>query len=331
MQAQREIFQRPRFRPGVNVSLGDDEASLEYRRQGCAVTYPEDGREELQTLLRRLSAGGSTLEDLRALAPRLCDELPSMLEEFDRLGLLTETAFPAPVSVITGAQLYREIFRLTERLKGRLAKSGFYAAMVDGTATRRQLIGYVLEYYHVVSLAPGLIAPALASAESRKTRDALQAFLGSELHHDRMIEASLRAVGIGLDTLDFLQPLPTTFAICASLGVFAKQHPLSFKANLFLFEQTDERFNEAFCAHCRVLELPEGFIEPILRHAGINDAAHHDVVSAKLLAEVPCVSAEEQTIVKKNTAILLESLLQQENEILSYYGNDCTRVPRVFD
>ena len=204
--------------------------------------------------------------------------------------------------------------------------------MEDGSLSREVLIGYALEYYYLVREAPGLIAPALSQADSRKNRQAIQRFLVSELDHDLMLAESLKAAGIDTSEgkLDYLVPLPSTFALCAALGVYAKQHPLSFKSILFLFEIPSIQFNEALTAHCARVGLPASFAAPLLRHANINDSLDHEDITAELLGDLTAISPEEQIVVEKNVVLAIETMAQQEDELIAYYGRPNAVIPRIF-
>jgi hypothetical protein len=133
----------------------------------------------------------------------------------------------------------------------------------------------------------------------------------------------LSSVGIGEEQLRNCIPLPMTFALCASLSVYARHHPLSFKASLFLFEEANAEFNKAFVKRCRELNMPKEFYLPIVQHAEINDDFQHDDISKLLLNEVPCVTKEEQTVVKRHVLILHESIQRMEDQILEWYGEIC--------
>ena len=122
-----------------------------------------------------------------------------------------------------------------------------------------------------------------------------------------------------------------TFAVCSTLGVFAQQHPLSFKAALMLFEEDDPRFHELFEQQCQNLGLPPEFYRPILLHAQINEDGSHAEITKLLLAEVAYVSPEEQLLVKKNLVTLMESMVLRTKAILDYYGNPNSIIPRCFN
>lgn len=128
-----------------------------------------------------------------------------------------------------------------------------------------------------------------------------------------------------------MQPLPMTFAVCSSLAVFAKQHPLSFKTALLLFEEDEKTFHELFKERCQDLGLPPEFYKPILLHAGINEDGGHKDITSILLAEIPYVSPEEQIVVQKNMTVLMESIFLRSQSIIDYYGNPNNPIPRCFN
>jgi pyrroloquinoline quinone (PQQ) biosynthesis protein C len=326
---ERVHLAKPKLRREVEIDLVDAGAVLSLGEASCGLEFPLEAREAVRAMLAALRCGGRSVDDLLDDHPEL-GGLPEILSELDGARLLTESEYPVPAKVVSGAQLQREVRRICDRMKLRVASSRFVDALESGEATAQQLIGYALEYFWLVRAAPGLIAPALATATDDRKRRLLQAFLASELNHDDYLAKALDAVGIDRGGLANLQPLPATFAVCASLGVYAHQHPLSFYSALFLFEEPRDRFVTAFEGRCRELGLPEAFYEPFRWHAQLNDEAEHEEISEALLRSVPVVDAETQTVVKRNVSVLLESLLRQEIEIVEYYGDGSQPCARIF-
>jgi hypothetical protein len=329
MSSVRGIY-RPRLRAGADVQFSLDGAVIRYRSRECTLAFPPEARKTMKAFFNGLRLGGRSLAELTEQFPEIEDHVEAVLLELDALRMITETRFAETPDVISGRQLYRDVYRIAERLKQRFGKSRFYTLLKNSSASQQQLVGYVLEYYWLVRAAPGLIAPALAAAGTQAEKKILEEFLTSELGHDTFLSAALGSVGVDIDQLEFLQPLPTTFSICAALGVFGKQHPLSFKAVLFLFEQTQSDFVITFERRCAELKLPAGFTAPLREHANLNEGADHEAISARLLDLVPAVDREEQTVVKRNAAIMVETMIRQEDEILAYYGDLRHRCPRVF-
>ena len=324
------FFQQPRLREAVRVQISGEGCSLRYREEEYAIELAVETQSDATHLLELLRQGGHSVAELTQKVPSISGEVGRICRDLDRFGLLTET-LNTPVDAKRGAQFYRELERFIERVKRRYSTRPFYQGLVNGTISREQLIGYALEYYHVVRMCPGLLAPCLSHHESPKTFHILQDFFVSELNHDKLLARALETVGIGNRELERLVPLPMTFSVCCSLGVYARQHPMSFKAALFLFEEPDHEFNAAFEQRCDAVGLPKAFYMPIFEHASINEEGEHDQISEMLFAEVPCISDEEQLIVRRHMAILLESLVLMDQQIVTYYGGQERVIPRTFD
>jgi hypothetical protein len=321
---------RPKFRSAVKAVVRATEAEIFMGASQCAFEFAAADAVAVSRLLADLEAGGLTVSDLTAHSPEIAEQIPPLVSEFDRLRLLIETDVGPAIGTSTGVQLFREVLRLADRVTGRLAKSTFYKALVDGRATADQLIGYGLEYYWIVKTAPGLIGPALGVAQWPEERALIQDFLKSELGHDKFLGDALMAVGVTSEELEAHQPLPTTFTLGASLGVYARQHPLSFKASLFLLERAQPAFIDAFDDRCRALGLPEAFYLPLREHADLNSEYDHADISRSLLALERAVDEETRTIVKRHVSLLVETLVQQEEQIIDYYGQPRERIPRIF-
>ena len=321
---------QPLFKERVCFRFKDTEVEIFDRAQGCSITLEPEYKEAIIQLLRLLQIGGMTPEELERACPTIRENIPELLMEFERRNLLIETQRKVTSEVMSGRQFYQHLSRFLARLQQKFPPSPFSQKMAEGTITRNQLIGYALESYHVTHLCPRLLAPSIANYESPATQKLLQDFFASELHHDCLIENSLKSVGIQKEQLQQMQPLPMTFALCSTLGVLSRQHPLSYKSALMLFEQDDMNFQELFEQQCQVLDLPSEFYRPILLHASINEEGKHEDITEILLAEIEYVSPEEQLLVKKNLAILMESMVLRTREILDYYDNPNNPIPRCF-
>lgn len=321
---------KPKFRDSVSAVVRATEAEISLGTRHFSFEFSERERAAVSRLVADLEDGGLTTIDLVTRSPEIAEQIPSLLLDFNRLRLLIDSDPSLTGTACSGVQLYREVRRLADRVIARVAKSAFYHALVDGRATRQQLIGYALEYYWIVQAAPGLIGPALATARSTEERTLIQDFLKSELGHDRFLRAALETVGLKSIDLDMHQPLPTTFSLCASLGVYARQHPLSFKACLFLFERAQPAFVDAFDDRCRALGLPESFYSPLREHADINTDYDHEDISRALMELEATIDDETCAVVKRHVSLLIETMIQQEEQILAYYGQPSAQIARIF-
>lgn len=330
MDATIAGLSHPKFRPGVLTDVGPTEAVLRIGETRCAFAFDPAEAPAVARLIVQLTAGGSPIDAMIAAVPEIAEKVPELLQAFDGVRLLVESK-PGDTGLVSGAQLYREVRRIAERVMARVAHSAFQTALVERRATREQLIGYALEYFYIVKAAPGLIGPALATAMTARERALLQGFLKSELGHDAFLGRALEAVGVTPDELERHQPLPTTFALCAALGVYARQHPLSFKAVLFLFEMAQEVFVDAFDQRCRELDLPPAFYLPLREHADLNADYDHADISRELLALEGVVDREAVVVVKRHVALMIETMIQQEEQILRFYAEPRATVARLFE
>lgn len=330
MDATIAGLSQPKFRPGVTTEIGPNAVALRIGETNCAFAFETAEAPAVARLIGQLATGGIAIDAMIAGVPEIAEKVPELLQAFDAARLLIEST-PRTAGLTSGAQLYREIRRVAERVTLRVARSAFHAALVERRATREQLIGYALEYFYIVKAAPGLIGPALATAMTRRERDLLQGFLKSELGHDAFLGRALEAVGISPAELETHQPLPTTFALCAALGVYARQHPLSFKAVLFLFEVAQATFVDAFDERCRELDLPAAFYLPLRDHADLNADYDHADISRELLALEGVVDREAAVVAKRHVALMIETMIQQEEQILHFYAQPRATVARLFE
>ena len=330
MDSNLPALKNPRFRGAVTAFGGANMAEITLGAQRCSFEYSDQEALGVLRLLDDLRGGGLTVAELAARSPEIAEKIPPLLEELNHLRLLTESAPAAGGAVCSGAQLYREVRRVADRTLDRVGKSLFLRALLEDRATREQLIGYALEYHWIVKAAPGLIAPALANAHSRRARERMQDFLKSELGHDRYLASALAAAGVSEEEMELHQPLPATFALCAALGVYGRQHPLSFHACLFLFERAQPEFVDAFDDRCRDLGLPEVFYAPLRAHADLNEEFDHEDIAGALMELEPVVDAATSTVVKRHVSLMVETMVQQEEEILAFYGRPRDQVARVF-
>ncbi|MFC3580892.1 thiaminase II/PqqC family protein [Sphingomonas hylomeconis] len=330
MDATIAGLRQPKFRPGVTTAIEPGQAVLHHGTTRCAFAFEPAEAPAVARLIDQLAAGGIALDAMIAGVPDIAEKVPALLEQFDAIRLLVDST-PHRDGLVSGAQLYREIRRIAARVTQRVARSAFHTALIEGRATRTQLIGYALEYHYIVKAAPGLIGPALATAMTARERTVLQAFLKSELGHDAFLARALETVGITPDHLEAHQPLPATFALCAALGVYARQHPLSFKAVLFLFEEAQAAFVDAFDDRCRALGLPAAFYLPLRDHADLNADYDHADISRELMALEGVVDREAAVVVKRHVALMIETMIQQEEQILHFYAEPRATIARIFE
>src|SRR6266550_9354179 len=124
-------FVNPRFREGTTIALRRQSAEINYRDQGADIDFSRDVRDDTQRLLCLLKEGGHTQVELTASCPDIADRVGEMIREFDRLGLLTESATIARGQGKTGIELWCELQRFIACWETRVAESRLHQSFVD--------------------------------------------------------------------------------------------------------------------------------------------------------------------------------------------------------
>lgn len=328
--SQHQLPQYPTLLPQVLLDCSGPTLALRYRDRGCTFSVNSDQYEATTHFLKLLQTGGHSIATLQTECAAIADDIPLLLKSCFQRQLLMESSPVPSVSGLTGREFYPILKLYLTQQHHALPNTLMGQRMQDHTITRNELIGYVLESYHITYLCPQLLAPALAQANQPSLRNLIQSFFISELNHDQLVERSLNSIGIKPAQLKTMLPLPMTLAACALLSQFAHDHFPSFMAALMLFEQPNPDFHHRFEAECQRLNLPASFYHPILVHAGINDEGHHEDVAEPMFATVPWISLAEQEQVKRNMHLLLDTFVLRTQEIVDYYGAPTAIIPRYF-
>lgn len=331
MNLSHSLFEKPRLRTGVTFSQAEQEILIAYRDQSCSLHYDDIIPSEIMSFLSTIQRETLTTAQLNSQYQQSLGNVNDLLRELDQLGLLDEGKGSSTDSCSTGADFYHiKLLPMVRNLQYKLSSSPFYIRMAEGNITRNELIGFAMEYYHLVKMAPSLIAPSLSHVVNEEANKQLIKLFIDEYNHDLMMLACLEAVGIQKKIMLKRQPLASTFSSYISLGVYSRQHLLSFFSALFLFETPSTEFNELFIDCCQKQNMPSGFYQPIIKHSDINEQESHGTITETLLKTIPVVSNEEQVTTLINIHALVEMLHKQDQEIISYYSHPTVDLYRIF-
>ncbi len=310
----------PKLRDVVSVDKSDGRLALSVGEREIAFSFDGDlAYRQGEEFVSDLSGGGLSRDLLISKYPAL--PIEHALKELDEDGFLTESP-EVPPEGITGRQLYREARRVYDAVMAEAADiypNQVSAKLLDDTVTRAELIGYAIEYYHVVAFCPRVLAPGLSQADDYEAMMAFRRFYQAEQNHDRMLLKSLSAVGID-PRVQALQPLPATVSMMTSLGIYAYQFPLAMKAVLFVLEEPQLEFNDAFLRNAKRLGLPQDFWKPINAHSDVNEDEDHEAISLDLMSTVEYVGSDEAHEVLLRVADMCEHLVATGHEVTEWYG-----------
>lgn len=332
MNGIKAFLKQPKFRSGVIINKKDNIVILDYREQGCDLVTDGTDLKSLLLFLNDITKGNLSIKMLADFYSEKIGDIEEYLEEFDRLGLLEEGRDEVlPLGSLSGEDFYySRLLPMVIKIQSRLGDSLLYSKMKMGTVVAQEIIGFGLEYYHLVKISPALIAPSLGHVQKDEIRKKLIGLFVEEYDHDRMLAKCLKAVGIDEAILINRQPLASTLSANASLGIYSRSHPLTFISALFLFETPSNEFNVELIKSCQRLNMPDAFYKPLIKHSEINEEEAHDFITLDILREIPVISSEEQLTVLLNIHCLVELLHLQDKEIVNYYSNPEADMERVF-
>ena len=321
MQTSAKRFNYPKLRQGVVYTKIADEHHLDYRNQ--SLILEEADATSLTLVIQDLQQGTLTTEAFYAKhAAHYPDEqLEVLIADLDKNYFLTEGQYPVIQGVLSGVEFSKKLKLLTAALHGKLGHSALYEKMRDGSATRSQLIGFAIEYYHIVKSAPKVISPALAHNSPPEVYQGIKQLFLEEHDHESLLANALSHVGVERAQLAQTSPLDTTFAIYSTLGVYARQHIISFISALFLFEEPYPEFNKLFIESCSRLGLPDAFWKPIIGHSEVNSDADHGAITDSLLVHYSAIAEEECRVTLIHTCALLELMSAWDRQICTHYAN----------
>lgn len=321
MQTFAQRFITPRFRDGVAYTRHREEHHIDYRQQSVVISRDEKDN-SLDSFFFDLQKGGKITSELKVAHPALSDEIDDLIVQLDNHYLLTESHYPITSDTLSGKQFANQLKRYSRAWHARLGTSALYAAMSEGRATHSQLIGFAIEYYHIVKAAPSIIAPAMSHKCPEPIFQGIKQLFLEEHDHETLLLKALSATGISTEQVKETTPLPSTFSVYCTLGSFGRQHLLSFISALFLFEEPYPEFNTLFMMTCQALDLPEGFWKPIVEHSVVNEVGGHHLITDELLGHISAISAEEARVTLVHIMILLETMKIWDAQICSTYESD---------
>ncbi|WP_241610156.1 iron-containing redox enzyme family protein [Rosenbergiella epipactidis] len=315
------FFINPKFRKEIEIAQDNNTIHLIYREQGCQITVEDGELDEVKRLIECLNNQNAIFEKTTAEFANIDAE--AIILSLDKLGLLEEGlgSLPTSTGALSGEDFYySRLLPTATKWQSSFGTSPLFERLVKGEITRNEIIGFAIEYYHLVKMSSAIVSSSLSHNVSPTVRKELTKLFIEEYNHDEMMAECLSAVGIPESELLKRNPLPSTFSANASLAVYARQHPLSFYSSLFLFETPSHEFNSALLHACQEKGLPEKFYKPILKHSDINEDGDHDLITLNLLREVPAISQEEQHIILVNVCNIIELLHLEDRQIVAQYS-----------
>lgn len=209
---------------------------------------------------------------------------------------------------ISGAEFILAVEDAQSRLMARtLQINPFWRALTERPRETPEAVYYGLcvENYHLLFRESYFDAPILNFATNTKVRGLINEFYCEEYGHDRILLRALNFLGLSEEELFRSRPLRGTMALCNALSYWARHDPIFFLTTLGPLEGGDSEV-DTYVEACRSKGLAEAFVGPIAAHARINREGDHGILTRKLFASIPVVSAQDAVRVLKQTRTFIQ-------------------------
>ncbi|HEX8153391.1 MAG TPA: iron-containing redox enzyme family protein [Thermoanaerobaculia bacterium] len=322
------VAARPRLRHGTIISRSHENAVLAMVGDTCYDISVEEGSKETLLELKRYLDGTYTPEQIAASLGLPEEDVVEVVETFARLDLLAD---PVRTDRVARESFLRKIDQTVTMWRRQISYHPLFAALETGNARVEVLHGLMIETSHFVRSAPTHIATALAHCTDPRWRAMLTNYLVEECDHERYVLQVTTAMGYDPERVRSANPVIGTTSLIANLCRIARETTLGYFLCLRLLEGQAESRSQAI-ASLRHIAKRYGFgpeiVEPIARHALIDVEAGHASLLDEALEGFDALDAREVHLAVNAIHDLKHSLDQFYDQLLQYYVNPTSYVPR---
>jgi pyrroloquinoline quinone (PQQ) biosynthesis protein C len=302
------------------VPVLDDAAVLDLDDR--VVTLAGVTREQARLLFPLLD-GRSAVGDLAVRTGIPEPQLRVLLARLAEAGVVVSLPPAAEVRLIDGRAFAAACRFLFPVWKERLFSHSLWRSLADGTATREQFAGWLLESYHFIEgvtlRLPSVIA---ATAEPRIRRHFVRHFREEFDHHHFFMHA-LNALGISSRTVHASRPLPGTEAVLNWMRRCGRDDPLAYAACSGFLESTGadrgtaRRFFDVLAENYDLPSAP--VVTPLAAHAHLDEDYGHGGFLELVCAEIGAVPESRADAALQAAAGLVETLELWSSDLERHY------------
>ncbi len=228
--------------------------------------------------------------------------------------------------LMSGEEFYRYHRKYAEYWLQPVYAHPFWMKVVEGRATRAQVIGFAFEKYHYIEGAHEHMGIAAANARPEMMKHLARHFI-EEYRHGDIYRRGLQSL-FADDVVLEAPPLPTTRALVNFLSEAAATDSFGYyAANEFLQmtensdgSDADNAVNDFYDAMRRHYPYTEKLIESFIIHTKLDQNLGHDDVFAQMCRDVPPLTAREVQSVMNLTRSLAERLMVFLDGIDRFYA-----------
>jgi len=215
----------------------------------------------------------------------------------------------------------RSLVHLADRARGKSRLLEHYA---QKTASRRLILGYLIETYHFAAAAASHLALAIATAPSLRLQTVFSEHLSEEYWHHAWLERGLHAAGLRHEDIERSVPCPGTLALIHHLRWLATSDSLSYAVCLGVAE-SEPSLLAAWAEFWDMLaagEVEAEAIAPFREHSLLDCQEGHEAYGAEPFHASGPLTAQEQARIRQRVSLFRDLTWAQHASILSTYESE---------
>lgn len=276
--------------PGATLEINKD--NIVISNEFSSYTLEHDA--PLISVLARVLQGKLRADKLT----RYKQEIHDLLFRLVCQGLICDATEPCSWELCSGLNAVPLIVREIDAECLRTA--GTYEGLnpiMNGTASRLQVIGWLLENFHFTRLATYHIPPVLNHTKNKRQYDYWHHFMKEEATHWKIYKHAFTELGWDIEEAKTITPLAPTQAFVDFLQKSAAANQYIYAAILLFVERPPDvetvEEDELFSILFKKYGFTRKAVMPLWIHSCLNEKLNHDSLGAEVISSKKLFRKEE--------------------------------------
>lgn len=281
--------------------------------------------------VKSLLDGRHTINEIADRTGVSVPEISRMVEDLSDMGILRSPG--------TNVQPLIPVKEFTEKVKSscimwqrQIGYHRLFSLLLSKDVRKEVFTGYLLESYHYVHSAQKHIATAISHCKTDPWREMLVDYFVEEYDHGKLYLDSLEKMGFRREDIINAHPIIGTMSLINMLCEIGRSSTLGYLACTSLFEANKEDFAEAKSKLeyvARQYGIDANSLAGIISHMEEDIKLDHKSILEEALAETEMIEVEEAHYAVNCLHDLKHSFDQFHDQILQYYGDISSYIPRL--
>jgi len=269
--------------------------------------------------------GKTPLDSIAARVEEKPARVKALLDTLARAEVVAYTA-PAAEALMTGLEFYDLHHKLCAAWLEPVYQHSLWQKIINGTATRAQVLGFAFEKYHYIEAAFEHMGTAAANASPEMMPHLARHFIEEYTHGD-IYRKGLRSL-FADDVILRSQPLPSTRALVNYLSESAQRNSFAYYSGNELLQMTentgDEKDGSAvddfYAAMRKHYPWSDGLINSFIAHTRADQHLQHQDAFLLMCKAVPPLTRSEVNDALNVAKNMAEHLLLFMDGIERFYS-----------